>query len=413
MPSQAYTVELFDKLEPDGGTRKAYVGSNVGCVETNKETGQDQFVLSFPLSLAIPVTKGWAPRIVYEDGSIVEYLVNIIEEDFDKDLMTLTCLGAVTRLAYPDCAMANGITSSSPSSISTPVGLSVAVGSWPSTTISPVTTSGDTDLSYLLKLVAAIDATLANGVAPCVMQFTPTISGGKITTYTITATTTVAAGTAHLLFGKNFLNLVRRHDYTDPTFPVVGYTLAVADLFRHAPTKFPLDKLNVYQTCRLEYPDKGINVITRIVSLTTDHSNSVVTVVELGTPIRRLPNTVSTVSTAVAPVTPGSTGWTNADIAAAAAIDYSKLALAGKIEISDIDPAAHDTLATPATLVVRDGAGDITAAGVICTELDLNSGPIRPDGSGHQIFLPGNLPTPGQVLTVTSTLVNQIFTAWV
>ena len=41
MASQQKTIELWDKLQPDGGVRKAVIADWSKCVETNREDGND------------------------------------------------------------------------------------------------------------------------------------------------------------------------------------------------------------------------------------------------------------------------------------------------------------------------------------------------------------------------------------
>jgi len=347
MPSQARTLELWNNLEPDGGTRQAVIPYCSKLVETNREDGTDSLVATFPLSLPIcssitattASTRGWAARICGEDGTLREYLVYIIEDDINADTCTITCTSPIAILglvAVPDATLAAGTLTSL---VGSSQGLGAVGGpAWATTlgtmasgTFGPISTSGDTILSFLNKCVAAVDATLSSGAPPCVMSFTPTIVSGVITAYTCSIVTTVATGTAILMWNKNIAKFLRRRDATDPTLPLTGYQLLIDDLYRNTPAAFPDDNLKPYQTCRLVWPPLGIDTTIRIVSVVTDHNVAIGTTIELGTPKKRVAQTVATVTAAVAPIV-DPTGPTT--------IPYESLSLTGKIVNTDVSAAA-------------------------------------------------------------------------
>lgn len=310
MASQIARLELWDGLDAVSG--KVRLAADVPwsrLVMDQREDGDDTLTVTIPLShlaaSSVAVDTVW--RVIGEDATVWEFIVKVIEESYVDDTLTTTCAAARSWLNTSAITVTDQTITGTPASILTTIrGLS----GWPAwATNGTVSSSGsytvtltadDTGLSAVLKLVAAIDATLPDGDPPCVMRF----RRASDSSYVIDILTTPVTGTAHLSQDFNIVRLVRRKDATSGA-SVTSYQLQVIDLYRQDATSYPRQNLAVYETVRIEARSLTLDTsASRISQVVTDFGTTFGTTVQIGEPRRRAREEVAAVAAQTVPPTP-------------------------------------------------------------------------------------------------------------
>lgn len=310
MASQIARLELWDGLDAVSG--KVRLAADVPwsrLVMDQREDGDDTLTATIPLSHAaassVAVDTVW--RVIGEDATVWEFIVKVIEESYVDDTLTTTCAAARSWLNTSAITVTDQTITSTPAGILNTIRASTGWPGW--VTNGTVSSSGsytvtltadDTGLSAVLKLVAAIDATLPDGDPPCVMRFRrPSDSS-----YVIDILTTPIAGTAHLCQDTNIVRLVRRKDATSGA-SVTSYQMQVIDRYRQDATSYPLQNLAVYETVRIEARSLSLDTSTpRLSQVVTDFGTTFGTTVQIGEPRRRAREQVAQVAAETVPPTP-------------------------------------------------------------------------------------------------------------
>lgn len=309
MASQIARLELWDGLDAVSG--KVRLAADVPwtrLVMDQREDGDDTLTATIPLShlaaSSVAVDTVW--RVIGEDATVWEFLVKVIEESYVDDTLTTTCAAARSWLNTTAITVTDQTITGTPAAILNTIRGSTGWPAWATNgTVSSsgsysITTLGDTGLSAVLKLVAAIDATLPDGDPPCVMRF----RRASDSSYVIDILTTPGTGTAHLSQDFNVSRLVRRKDATSGT-SVTSYQLQVIDLYRQDATSFPRQNLAVYETVRIEARALTLDTSTpRISQVVTDFGTTFGTTVQIGEPRRRMREEVAAVAAETVPPTP-------------------------------------------------------------------------------------------------------------
>lgn len=309
MASQIARLELWDGLDAVSG--KVRLAADVPwtrLVMDQREDGDDTLTATIPLShlaaSSVAVDTVW--RVIGEDATVWEFIVKVIEESYVDDTLTTTCAAARSWLNTTAITVTDATITGTPAAILNTIRGSTGWPAWATNgTVSSsgsytVTTLGDTGLSAVLKLVAAIDATLPDGDPPCVMRF----RRASDSSYVIDILTTPGTGTAHLSQDFNVVRLVRRKDATSGT-SVTSYQLQVIDLYRQDATSFPRQNLAVYETVRIEARALTLDTSTpRISQVVTDFGTTFGTTVQIGEPRRRMRDEVAAVAAETVPPTP-------------------------------------------------------------------------------------------------------------
>ena len=310
MASQIARLELWDGLDAVSG--KVRLAADVPwtrLVMDQREDGDDTLTATIPLShlaaSSVAVDTVW--RVIGEDATVWEFITKVVEESPMDDALMVTCAAARSWLNTSAITITDQTITSTPAGILNTIRASTGWPGW--VTNGTVSSSGsytvtltadDTGLSAVLKLVAAIDATLPDGDPPCVMRFRrPSDSS-----YVIDILTTPIAGTAHLCQDTNIVRLVRRKDATSGA-SVTSYQMQVIDRYRQDATSYPLQNLAVYETVRIEARSLSLDTSTpRLSQVVTDFGTTFGTTVQIGEPRRRAREQVAQVAAETVPPTP-------------------------------------------------------------------------------------------------------------
>jgi len=310
MASQLARLELWDGL--DAVSAKVRLWADVPwsrLVMDQREDGDDTLTVTIPLAhgaaASVAVDTVW--RVIGEDATVWEFITKVVEESPMDDALTATCAAARSWLNTSAITITDQTITSTPAGILNTIRASSGWPAW--ATNGTVSSSGsytvtltadDTGLSAVLKLVAAIDATLPDGDPPCVMRF----RRASDSSYVIDILTTPVSGTAHLCQDVNIVRITRRKDGTTGT-SVTSYQLQVIDLYRQDAATYPRQNLAPYETVRLEARSLSLDTSTsRLSQVVTDFGTTFGTTVQIGEPRRRMREEVATVAAETVPPTP-------------------------------------------------------------------------------------------------------------
>jgi hypothetical protein len=308
MASALARLELWDGLDAvSGKVRIAADLPVVGLVTTQREDGDDSASYQMPLAhpAASLVVPGTVLRQIGTDATVVEWIVTVVDEVVEEDRLSATCAAPRTWLNTSAITIVDETRTDAPSTLLSALTVQsgwpawVTVGTVQPTTPVAIQWASETGLSALMKVVDAVDATLADGDPPCVLRF----RRASDSSYVMDLLTTPPTGTAYLLEGKNIPRLARRRDATSGT-SITSYTMDVVDCYRHDATAWPLDNLVPYETCRLGSASLALDATVRIAEVVTDFRDSFSAKVQLGAPRRRLIRETEGVAASASPPVP-------------------------------------------------------------------------------------------------------------